>query len=72
MSNTTFDITIVTLRQWTGMIEVEIINFVQSNVISYQQLKNFWYYANRLPDKEECEKIYKKIPLNLPLPTMIL
>jgi len=49
-----FDDVLAELRKITLMTDAEIIDFVQSNVISYEGLKNFYLKKARLPTVIEC------------------
>lgn len=54
-----FDETLANLRKITLMSDQEIMNFVQSNVISYHGLKEFYLKKGRLPNPNECFCVIK-------------
>ena len=53
--------TLIKLTIATGKQKQEIINFVQSNIISYEDVLKFYCKFNRFPNQQECFLIYHKI-----------
>jgi hypothetical protein len=58
-SKTYFDDILADLRKITLMSETDIMNFVQSNVISYSGLRQFYLKKARLPNPTECYAVRK-------------
>lgn len=58
MNSIYFNEVIADLIKITNMKECEIIHFVRSNVISYNNLKEFYLRERRLPTAKECKYIY--------------
>jgi len=52
-----FDDMIADLKRITLMERDEIINFVNSSVISYGSLRGFYLRYGRLPSQDECRLI---------------
>lgn len=51
------EISIVNLQVASGLSREEIVLFVQSNVVSYEETCWFYIFAGRLPRVRECKAI---------------